>query len=51
MSNRILEIGQQMENIFDILSLGCPVIADLTMIEIDNLIKGGQKNMLLWIYQ
>ncbi|HMI05673.1 MAG TPA: murein L,D-transpeptidase catalytic domain family protein [Pedobacter sp.] len=32
-------------------SLGCPVIADLTMIEIDNLIKGGQKNMLLWIYQ
>jgi hypothetical protein len=32
-------------------SLGCPVIADLTMIEIDNLIKSGQKNMLLWIYK
>lgn len=32
-------------------SLGCPVVADLTMIEIDNLIKSGQKNMLLWIYE
>jgi hypothetical protein len=32
-------------------SLGCPVIADLTMIEIDELIKSGEKNMLLWIYE
>lgn len=31
-------------------SMGCPVIADITMIQIDNLIKRGEKNMLLWIY-
>ncbi|MES2828758.1 MAG: murein L,D-transpeptidase catalytic domain family protein [Bacteroidota bacterium] len=31
-------------------SMGCPVIADLTMIQIDNLIKSGEKNMLLWVY-
>lgn len=31
-------------------SKGCPVVADLTMIGIDNLIKKGGKNMLLWIY-
>lgn len=32
-------------------SMGCPVIADLTMIEIDKLIKDGQKDVLLWIYK
>ena len=32
------------------ISQGCPVIADLTMLEIDKLIKSGEKNMLLWIY-
>ncbi|MEJ7560601.1 MAG: murein L,D-transpeptidase catalytic domain-containing protein [Pedobacter sp.] len=31
-------------------SKGCPVVADLTMIEIDRLIKKGERNMLLWIY-
>jgi hypothetical protein len=31
-------------------SRGCPVVADLTMIAIDNLLKNGEKNMLLWIY-
>ena len=33
------------------ISQGCPVTADLTMLEIDKLIKGGEKDMLLWIYK
>lgn len=32
-------------------SAGCPVVSDATMRKIDKLIKGGQKNMLLWIYE
>ncbi|HKG06117.1 MAG TPA: murein L,D-transpeptidase catalytic domain family protein [Pedobacter sp.] len=32
-------------------SLGCPVVADVTMRKIDKLIRQGQRNMLLWIYE
>jgi len=32
-------------------SYGCPVIANATMRKIDELIKSGQKDMLLWIYE
>ncbi len=32
-------------------SYGCPVIANSTMRKIDNLIKSGEKDMLLWIYE
>ncbi|MBE9601334.1 murein L,D-transpeptidase catalytic domain-containing protein [Pedobacter sp. MC2016-24] len=32
-------------------SSGCPVIANATMRKIDKLLKTGQKNMLLWIYE
>lgn len=32
-------------------SSGCPVIANATMRKIDKLLKSGQKNMLLWIYE
>lgn len=31
-------------------SYGCPVVANATMRKIDKLIKSGEKNMLLWIY-
>ncbi len=31
-------------------SMGCPVIADISMLEIDALIKSGEKDMLHWIY-
>jgi len=33
------------------ISYGCPVIANATMRKIDNLIKSGEKDMLLWIYE
>lgn len=32
-------------------SSGCPVIANTTMRKIDKLLKSGQKNILLWIYE
>lgn len=32
-------------------SSGCPVVADATMRKIDKLLKTGQKNVLLWIYE
>ncbi|WP_214228352.1 murein L,D-transpeptidase catalytic domain-containing protein [Pedobacter sp. B4-66] len=32
-------------------SYGCPVIANATMRKIDELVKSGQKDMLLWIYE
>jgi len=32
-------------------SEGCPVVANKTMRQIDQLIQTGQKNMLLWIYE
>ncbi len=32
-------------------SAGCPVVANSTMRKIDKLLKTGQKNMLLWIYE
>jgi len=32
-------------------SAGCPVVADDTMRKIDTLIRSGEKNILLWIYE
>ena len=32
-------------------SQGCPVVANETMRKIDKLIRTGQENMLLWIYE
>lgn len=32
-------------------SSGCPVVANTTMRKIDKLIKTGEKNILLWIYE
>ncbi len=31
-------------------SYGCPVVANATLRKIDKLIKSGEKDMLLWIY-